>query len=89
MGCHGPRLKGGKIPGTPPDWPPAANLTPGADSVLPRYGSLEQFKTMLRSGKRPDGSAVSSVMPFETLKQLNDTDIEALYAYLKAQPARS
>jgi mono/diheme cytochrome c family protein len=89
MGCHGPQLKGGKIPGTPPDWPPAANLTADAGSVLPRYGSIEQFKSMLRTGKRPDGSAVSTVMPFATLRQLNDTDIEALYAYLKAQPAHS
>ena len=89
MGCHGAQLKGGKIPGAPPDWPAAANLTPGADSVLPRYASPEQFKTMLRTGKRPDGSAVSTVMPFETLKQLNDTDVDALYAYLKAQPTQA
>ena len=24
IGCHGAGLAGGKIPGTPPDWPPAA-----------------------------------------------------------------
>ena len=37
MGCHGPSLTGGKMPGTPPDWPAAANLTPGSDSAMPRY----------------------------------------------------
>ncbi len=38
---------------------------------------------MLRSGKRPDGSAVSTVMPFESLRVLNDTDVRAVYLYLK------
>ncbi|HSV54214.1 MAG TPA: cytochrome c, partial [Burkholderiaceae bacterium] len=28
IGCHGEKLSGGKIPGGPPDWPAAANLTP-------------------------------------------------------------
>ena len=27
-GCHGQDLQGGPIPAGPPDWPPAANLTP-------------------------------------------------------------
>ena len=27
-GCHGPGLSGGHIPGTPPEWKPAANITP-------------------------------------------------------------
>jgi hypothetical protein len=43
---------------------------------------------MLRTGKRPDGHAVSAVMPFETLRNLNDTDVGALYAFLKTLPAR-
>jgi len=88
LGCHGARLSGGKIPGAPPDWPAAANLTPGQGSVMPRYPSPEMFAAMFRSGHRPDGSAVSSVMPFQSLKQINDTDIQALYAYLKTLAAR-
>jgi hypothetical protein len=40
----------------------------------------------LRSGRRPDGSAISQVMPFNSLKQMNDTDVRALYAYLKTLP---
>jgi mono/diheme cytochrome c family protein len=88
-GCHGPGFSGGKIPGTPPDWPPAANLTPGPGSVMPRYDSLDKFKAMLRSGQRPDGSAVSKVMPFASLKTLNDVDVAALYMYLKTVPAQA
>jgi hypothetical protein len=37
---------------------------------------------MMRSGKRPDGSTVSAVMPFASLRNLNDTDLQAMYAYL-------
>ncbi len=87
IGCHGPGLSGGKIPGTPPDWAPAANLTPGQGSALTRYPDADQFVAMLRSGKRPDGTAVT-VMPFQSLRELNDVDARALYAYLKTVPAR-
>ncbi len=88
MGCHGPHLSGGKIPGTPPEWPAASNITPGKGSVLPRYLTADAFVAMLRSGRRPDGSAISPVMPFEALKHMNDTDARALYAYLQTVPPR-
>jgi mono/diheme cytochrome c family protein len=87
-GCHGHAFSGGGIPGAPPDWPPASNLTPGEGSVMPRYATVESFMAMLRTGKRPDGSAVSKVMPFETLGNLNDTDVKAIHAYLKTLPPR-
>jgi cytochrome c553 len=47
------------------------------------YPTPELFIAMLRSGQRPDGKAISTVMPFGSLKQMNDTDVRALYAYLK------
>jgi len=87
IGCHGPGLSGGAIPGGPPDWPATANLTPGQGSAMPRYPDANAFVTMLRSGKRPDGSAIQ-VMPFGSLRELDDTDAQALYAYLKTVPAR-
>jgi hypothetical protein len=34
----------------------------------------------------PDGSAISTVMPFNSLKEMNDTDVRALYAYIKTLP---
>ena len=89
VGCHGAGLSGGRIPGAPPEWPAASNLTPGEGSALARYASGENLRTMFRTGKRPDGSAVSTVMPFESLRAMNDTDIEALYAYLKTLPPRA
>ncbi|MGZ8994280.1 MAG: c-type cytochrome, partial [Burkholderiaceae bacterium] len=82
IGCHGDGLSGGKIPGGPPNWPAASNLTPGQGTVMSIYDSAEKFKAMFRSGKRPGGSGVA-VMPFDTLREINDTDVAALYAYLK------
>lgn len=87
IGCHGPGFSGGKIPGAPPTWPPAANLTPGEGSALARYPDVASFMAMLRAGKRADGSAIQ-VMPFSSLRELSDTDMQAVYAYLKTVPAR-
>jgi mono/diheme cytochrome c family protein len=87
FGCHGAHLSGGKIAGGPPDWPPAANLTPGEGSIMLVYDTPEKFKAMFRSGKRPNGTPIP-VMPFESLRALNDTDVEALFLYLKTLPPR-
>ena len=87
IGCHGAGLSGGKIPGGPPDWPAAANLTPGDRGVIGNYKDAAQFAAMFKSGKRPDGSAIK-VMPFESLREVNETDVQALYAFLKTVPAK-
>ena len=87
IGCHGTGLSGGKIAGGPPDWPAAANLTPGEGSVMPSYPDAQTFVAMLRSGKRPDGSVIK-VMPFGSLREMNDTDAQAIYAYLKTVPPK-
>lgn len=84
VGCHGAKLEGGRIPGTPPDWPAAARLAPGEGNVMARYESPEAFITMLKSGKRPDGTPVR-VMPFEALAQMDDTDARALHLFLQSQ----
>jgi mono/diheme cytochrome c family protein len=89
IGCHGANLSGGPIPGAPPDWPPAANLTPGEGSAMARYDSVDKFTAMMRGGKRPDGSDVSRVMPFASLANMNDTDLAALHAYLRTLPPRA
>jgi mono/diheme cytochrome c family protein len=85
IGCHGAQLQGGKIPGGPPDWPPASKLTAGEGSVMGRYADADALIAMFRSGKRPDGSAVQ-VMPFESLREMSETDLRALYLYLRGMP---
>ena len=87
-GCHGPHYSGGKIPGAPPAWPAAANLTSAPDSAMAHYTSAEQFRSMLRTGKRPDGSAINDVMPFKSLAYMNDGEIDAVFAFLKTLEAR-
>jgi mono/diheme cytochrome c family protein len=87
-GCHGAHFSGGKIPGTPPSWPEAANLTSAPDSAMARYTTEDQFKAMLRTGKRPDGSAVSTVMPFAALAYMSDTEVDALFTFLKTLEPR-
>ena len=87
-GCHGAHFSGGKIPGTPPAWPAAANLTPALDGAMAHYASAQQFKSMLRTGKRPDGSSVSDVMPFKSLAYMSDPELDALFAFLKSLDPR-
>jgi mono/diheme cytochrome c family protein len=87
LGCHGPQLVGGRIPGSPPDWPAAANLTPVANSGMGAYAEPGAFIKMLRTGQRPDGSPIR-IMPFESLRELNETDMRALHLYLRSLPAR-
>lgn len=80
-GCHGLALAGGRIPGAPPEWPPAPALV-GKDSIIPqRYPDAAAFARMFKSGKRADGTAIQ-VMPFDALRQMNDTDVAALHLYL-------
>lgn len=87
VGCHGAGLKGGPIPGGAPDWPDAARLVPGEGDVMPRYEAPEAFVSMLRTGRRPDGTRVK-VMPFEALAELDDVDARALHLYLRSQATR-
>ena len=44
---------------------------------------------MLRTGKRPDGSAISTVMPFAALRAMNETDVQAIWLHLKALPPKA
>jgi len=87
LGCHGAQLTGGRIPGSPPDWPPAANLTPAANSGMGAYADAGAFMKMLKTGQRADGSKIK-VMPFESLRELNETDMRALHLYLRSLPPR-
>jgi mono/diheme cytochrome c family protein len=86
LGCHGPQLAGGDIPGAPPDWPAAARLAGPGNVMEAAYADPEVFVRMLKSGQRADGSAIR-VMPFAALSQLNDTDARALHLYLTTAAA--
>lgn len=85
QGCHGESFTGGKIPSGPPDWPAAANLTPVPGGAMQAYLDVTAFAAMMRSGRRPDGSEIR-VMPFESLAELNDTELAAMYTYFRSLP---
>ena len=87
IGCHGEGLSGGKIVTGPPDWPAAANLTPGEGSVMPRYKDVGVFMAMMKNGKRPDGTAIA-IMPFESLAKIDEAEMRALHAHLQTLAAR-
>lgn len=84
-GCHGEHLSGGPIPGAPPDMPVPLNLTPDATGLA--GFSLEDLKQVLRTGKRKqDGRKLADMMPVESFGQFDDTEMQALYAYLQSLP---
>ncbi|MBP7141310.1 MAG: cytochrome c [Opitutaceae bacterium] len=84
-GCHGLNFAGGKIPGAPPDWPLAPNLT-SATGTFMSQASAADFMHVLRTRTRPDGHALSPVMP-AAFGQMTDLELTALYNYLKSVPA--
>ncbi|MBC7782080.1 MAG: c-type cytochrome [Proteobacteria bacterium] len=82
IACHGAQLKGGRIPGTPPSWPAAANLSGDAGGAMRRYPDVRAFSTLLRSGTRPDGSRVAPEMPANP--HFSDKDLNALFVFLQS-----
>lgn len=85
VGCHGPNYSGGRITGGPPDWPAAANLTSHTNAAVSGWNEND-FLTALRTGHRPNGTEISPVMP-RAFGQMNDTELGALWLFLKSLPA--
>ena len=83
-GCHGDGLAGQRVPGTPPELPPAANLTPHADGL--GAWSRDDFFRVLREGRRPDGSEVHPFMPWRTYGAMSDVELAAIWAHLRTLP---
>lgn len=83
-GCHGGSFSGGPIPGMPPNWPSATNLT--KSGALANY-SKDDFITTMRTGVTPDGRELQSqYMPWVVFGQMTDEELSGLFAYLKSLP---
>ncbi len=91
--CHTPddkgrlimtKLGGGgrMLPSFPSGVVMSANLTPGNPDGVAHWSSA-QFKTTMRTGIRPDGRALVRTMAFDWYKSINDSDLNALLAYLR------
>jgi mono/diheme cytochrome c family protein len=85
-GCHGDDLAGQRIPGTPPAIPPSANLTPHANGLHDWKES--DFLRVMHEGKKPDGSKIDKIMPWESIGHMSDTELQALWLYLRQLPAK-
>ena len=80
--CHGADLAGGieEAPGAPL----STNLTPAA---IGSWTEADFFKA-LRSGVRPNGTAIDPFMPWASTARMTDDEIRALWTYLQTVPAR-
>lgn len=78
--CHGDDLAGGIQEG-PPGTPASANLRP--DGPTARWSQAD-FVTVLRTGNRPDGTALNPFMPWQATRLMTDEEIEAVWLYLRS-----
>lgn len=85
-GCHGEGFAGGAIPGVPPDWPVAANITPKGNIG---NWTLQEFITTMETGVTPEGKELRQpYMPWEMLGAMTDEELEGLYTYLRSLPEK-
>lgn len=86
-GCHGKGFSGGHIPGTPPSWPDAANLTPHPSGLAD--WSEDDFRKALREGIARGGRKLQTeFMPVSATRHMSDVEVAALYAFLHSLPAK-
>lgn len=83
-GCHNAALSGGKIPGTPPGFPIAPNLTP---TGIKHYSDA-QLEAILRTGVRPGGSKLKDEMPWRFTATMTADEMTATIKYLRSVPAK-
>lgn len=74
-GCHGVDYRGQRVPGTPPEIPPATDLTALHD------WQPDDFIRVMREGLRPDGRALHPIMPWQAFRAMTDEELSALWLY--------
>jgi mono/diheme cytochrome c family protein len=63
----------------------AANITPDPETGIGKWTD-QQIITAIREGKRPDGTTIGPPMPIALYRNMADSDIQAIVAYLRAVP---
>ncbi len=82
-GCHGESLSG-KYTGDPIS-PLASNLTPSGNFSK---WTFNDFYSFIHTGRTPEGKTViNRYMPWRAYSRLPDSELEAIYAYLKSLDA--
>jgi mono/diheme cytochrome c family protein len=72
--CHGADLTGNSMAGGP-------SITPH-ETAIGRW-TEEEFARAIREGVRPDGSVISTDMPWETMSLYTDEEVHAIWTYLQ------
>jgi mono/diheme cytochrome c family protein len=91
--CHTPKgpdghalqdqeLAGGVVFRTPGFDAVAGNITPDPATGIGNWTD-DQIVDAIRNGKRPDGTTIGPPMPIEFYRNMSDTDVRALVAYLR------
>lgn len=83
-GCHGAHMSGGPLPGTPPDFGVPRNLTPDPSGLA--GWTYEDFVKMAETGQRRDGRPLAKFMPVEFIRNMDETERRAIWAYLQSLP---
>ena len=61
----------------------SSNITPDPDAGIGKWTD-QQIIDAIRNGKRPDGTTIGPPMPFEFYRNISDTDVRAIVAYLRS-----
>jgi mono/diheme cytochrome c family protein len=90
--CHSPKGPNGDIPGKefsgglswdePPFKVTAPNITQDKETGIGKWSDAD-IKKLLRTGVRPNGVAIATVMPTGFYDILTDRDLNAIVAYLR------
>jgi mono/diheme cytochrome c family protein len=92
LSCHirpgGQPFAGGYGVNTPFGIIYGSNITPDPETGIGGW-SLAAFTRAMREGVSRDGSHLFAAFPFNAYTELDDDDVEALYAYLMTRPAVS
>ena len=92
--CHTPKgpnghpiqdleLSGGVVIEEPGFRAVAPNITPDSETGIGRWTD-EQIVNAIRNGKRPDGTTIGPPMPVGFYRNMSDTDVLAIVAYLRS-----
>lgn len=85
-GCHGETLSGGPLPGAPPEIPIPLNITKH-ESGIATY-TYEDFVKVLQQGVRKNGEKLDPFMAVDLTKNLDETELRALWAEIQSRPAK-
>jgi len=85
-GCHGEGYSGGPNPKAPPGFKSPTNLTPDLETGLGQWTETDFFNAM-REGKRPNGQQLDPFMPWQSYRNMTDTEIKSIWQYLRTLPA--